>query len=898
MIADVLHHFKENLYDLQDELDSSPLDKQSLIEKIRNLTETAFSKANIAEPNTLTLKEHFFSWIDTHATQTDLIETFIDEVRDKYEEAQNHTNTQLKAEREQVDKEWKEESKKESDYVDQVIEADQKVGGLVTQNCQASENHLIAAQKLHEKIVDAKKEIDQTSDQVHKIQKFMEDLDQSLETLLQDYQAKLEASQQEGDAFLSVKSIRETFHKLFTFVKESLSIDNVNLHPQAEVNDTWNKLVDLIVAEECFAIKHIKKYFIQRMKDDVNKARDDLKKHGQNTKYARLLKEAELSFYRDILGHLIDITRQKQSALKKYTASKEEQKINTLKEEISFINKEFLHYFGEYRRLYSPDSPLLTPPTDLIVSKHYANLGYSKWDHICELFDLEENEGWQIPLAIPAIMRKNSKEFLQWVDKYPHSASMMAADLALTYSILKREDEIEKLRKTLQAHTFTLTFLDALGFCKDEPLQAQHELKFKALADFIAQAPLLVTVLAQLMSSKSIWEKIVGGVVDILTNSTIQHLNRSLAADTRNTVQIAISILKGDGLQQILIYERNRRLIQLAGVFKQHIQHPKKVYTYLQEQWKIWCETIQRSSGQEKIERLFVQIVMPIGGTVAAVAYLIAGVVKSYFSFWKGLSLAIAISGISFYLSHRFYQSLNLRYKTTYKVIEDDVKGQFQLDEENPLTKKNAIEKELKTCVNGEIDNLQKLYYIPVIPKRLLGSNTNDNFLVKRLGAHLQNLLNSQLNAQIQKGKKESVELYVQVFNEIFVMKDIKHMVEFLVSMLEIKTDLLADFPNHLQLDESCLKDLQKDLQVSLDQEGDGFLHQLNDSVFLLARHLIDHWLKEKLSLLWGKYPLDLPNEADFIKIPPQDMDSKINEAFTDKGLALQYQTLNEFALR
>lgn len=898
IITDVLYHFEQDLYDLQESLDTSPLDKQSLIEKIRKLTEIAFSKANATELNALKLKKYFFCWIETHATQVDLVEDLIDEVEGKYQEAQGHTNTQLTFENQQANVHRQEVVKVVSNQSTQIFDTGIELVELATQNRQAAENNHIAAQELHERIVDAKKEADQISDQVNEIQQFMEDFDQSLEALLKDYQAKLNANQQEENVFLSVESVRKTFRKLFNFVKESLNTNEANPLPPTEANETWNKLVDLIVAEECFVIKHIKKYFIQQMKTEVEKAYNNLQKHcqdHQHAKYERLLKEAELSFYRDILGHLIDVTSQKQKALKEHTASKEQQKVNQLKGEISFINKEFLHYFGKYRRLHSLDDFLFTSPTDLIVSKYYANLGYSKWDHICELFDLEENEGWQIPLAIPAIMRKNGGEFLQWVDTHPHSASIMAADLALTHSILKQDDALERFRKTLQTHTFTLTFLDALGFCQDEPLHSQQELKFKALADFIAQAPLLVTLLAQLMSHKALWKKISGSVIDLLVNSTIQNLNRAMSADTRNNAQIAISILKGQGLQEILTNERNRRLIQLAGGFKQAIQRPQDVYAYFQEKWNIWWETIQRSSNQEKIERLFVQIAMPIVGTMAAVAYLVAGMVKNYFSFWKGLSLAIGISSLSFYLSHRFYQFLNSRYKETYEAAENHVKGQFKLNLENSLLKENVIEDELKTFVDNEVGNLQRLYQIPRVPERLQERKADDDLLIKKLETHMEGLLNHQLNEHIQKGKKESIELYIQVFNEVFVMKDVKQTIETLVcAVIEFQPDSLTkeDFPSRIQFDELLLKEMQKDLQLLLDKKEDDFLHHAHECVFLLSHHLINHWLKEKFISFWKKSLFDEPQEVHFVKQPLQDVDSEIRKNFASKGLMQQYQTL------
>lgn len=900
-MENILNCLQQNLidiriYDLDNCISSCLNEEESLEEKIKVAIEAAFSDLN-QDVHGSKLKEHFVQWIQENRANPNLLNNLIDRVDKEYKDVTENKTRELISKREQA------KAEKDNSYNNVDANADELKKKNISLEASASENEQ-ESKKTNEAMYLMVEDLtitrikgEQLRDQVNETQKLVEELNKSLDEFLKDYQDKLAANQQEGFTLEALESIRGIFTKFFSFVKESSSTDHSNPPLNSGTKDKWNKLVELIVSEDCFAIKYIKKYFIERLKSDIEEAKDDFKKSlndSQKQKNKRALNNAKLTFYRDMLGHLIEVTGQKQSALKAFTASKEQVKVDSLREDLSFINERFLHYFSKYRRSYSPDNLLLTPPTDLMVRKYYANLGYSKWNHIRKLWDLEEVKDWQLPLAIPAIMKKNGGEFLQWMEKYPHSASLMAADLVLTHSILKQDDVIEKIRKTLQTHTLTLNFLDALGFCGEEPLQSEQECKFKALADFIAQAPLLATVLAQLMSNTTLLNKIFGGVIGFLVNSTIQNLNRHMSSEMREITLFAVDILKGSDLQKILQNERNRRFVKLIGTFKQAIQRPEDTSGYLQEKWKMWWETIQRSTGQENIARLFVQIVIPVVGAMAAVAYLVSGVVGTYFSVWKGLSLAISVSGISLYFSHYFYRLLNSRYKETYEAVEGEVKNKKDEDKD---------EAKLKNFVNDEVSNLQNFDQIPKIPERFqeYKIEAEDLPMIEKLETHMERLLNCQLDEYIQKGKKESIKLYLKVFNEVFVMKDIKQMMEILVCSIELKPGSLAktDFPSSVHVDEPFLEDLQKDLKVLLNRKESDFLNHVNDSVFLLSRNLINHWLKEKFLSYWEKSVLDKQSNAYLIKEKYQNLNSEmknkladIEKKFADKGRKQQYPDL------
>lgn len=487
-----------------------------------------------------------------------------------------------------------------------------------------------------------------------------------------------------------------------------------------------------------------------------------------------------------ILHKIIDLIGERQYALK----NKES---NLLPDEIFSIT-ELNDYFSEYFLKYSETSREITwkgfirnskllflhsikllDPVEIQQKKKLADKGYSMFEQLEKwITNVVEDE----KISYEELFLNFAKEFLEWADTHPKTASGLISDFALTCSVLLEKDVSERLFIALDAMIVSRLFFDALGLSPEfEEVEDDDLLKFRALADFTSYCPKGAAAYNILKKTargefKSLFEWVTHALKEGLGTAITQEIKNLVPKGKEQFVSFLVDVVRGKEVREILAHQRNLTLIRIAGAVRKAVKVTPPFFLFLE----IWWKTIFEAKGQERNERMITQILLPASGLLFFSFIFLAKYEGPPLVVLTKLITLIFLSAISF-LSSYFLTHL-IDEKTKFKakhIVENAIAKR-----ENQLLKRKInhyllTNKEMKDHIREQasiyIDDLQKKYALPASPQHkkeyIIDSKSNAELLVMK-----DKYLN-KLKAEEGRGLLMATHA-VAIFNETLNLKKIR----------------------------------------------------------------------------------------------------------------------------
>lgn len=500
--------------------------------------------------------------------------------------------------------------------------------------------------------------------------------------------------------------------------------------------------------------------------------------------------------YQVVLMKIVTLIKKKQYILKN-TEVDEKTRIEAEKF-IHIFNKYFQKYLNKYKQtpirmtfktllineVYSFIPLVKTPrfllPEEIEAKKQFADKGYAM---------IKELEKW---LATPVlnpnqhfsqVLQLEFNQFLKWAEKYPRSASFLAADIALTCSLLLEQSVFDCFMTTLNAKICASHFLDALGLCPEyEEVEEDEMLKFRALADFVSYFPIVAGSYKIIKNSmagqyKSFFEGAVDAIKITTTVKVLQKGCRIIPQEQDKLVSLAMKILRGEEMQKIVLHQRNLSLIQTSFSLKQILKNPTQVFAKLE----LWWQILLDAEGEEKKERIVAQLLLPAAvialfATTLWFCSLVGFSLNFSTVYGMGTTLMSAIIGISSFLTYQIDKKYGFTTKArAISSIEERRREEQLVQAYSLLTKDPEKIKEIAEEAKKFVQDLQKQLALPVIPESIrekrLTLLEEPKQLIENLRQDYEEKLAGSYHAEQNPLKAIDV---VSIFNQTVNLKNLK----------------------------------------------------------------------------------------------------------------------------
>ncbi|GAB4233575.1 MAG: hypothetical protein Tsb0021_12640 [Chlamydiales bacterium] len=321
-------------------------------------------------------------------------------------------------------------------------------------------------------------------------------------------------------------------------------------------------------------------------------------------------------------------------------------------------------------------------PKEFEVKKYYADLGYVLMENVKEWLDtltLKEGETtWQ------DIIIREVKNFWKWAETHPRAAEGLVANLKQTVDILNNESETKTFLGRMETRAFTNAFLGQMKSIvpQDDPLVVETLLKYKALADLAEYLPFVTSIGKSIgdnlaAGNLSLTKNIVDAAKAALKTRATQSLSNIISSENTEIVAMLARAIRGDSFWKIMEQRRNLELVRLSGVTKEFLLHPKNSTTYIKNETIIWFKSIaQARTPMERIARIIVQVVFPLGIFIVTVALLPYFVLSNILTLGATVPISGSILSMGVTTNYKLYQLINKRWSQTRVSIETQLKTQ------------------------------------------------------------------------------------------------------------------------------------------------------------------------------------------------------------------------------
>ncbi len=500
-------------------------------------------------------------------------------------------------------------------------------------------------------------------------------------------------------------------------------IDKRTLFNENEVFNTFGALIDSHETNGLISYIYKKTFsdYLRSIMEEINTSKT--KTHYYS-----------LQLYNSALIKIIDLVGEKQYFLKDpKVCSDEKIKAEAL---ILELDEYYTIFFDKYLRLQSgltiqcflenefySNLPFsytfkLLKPYEIQQKKALAGIGYSVMEELDNWFKDSPKDA----LLLEDLIQAQVNNFLKWADAHPRSASYLAADIALTCSILLEKNAVDKFVNTIKAKNFTRLFLDALGLSPEhEKVEEQELLKFRALADFIKHCPKMASgyLLVKKTASgefKNITDFVMGAIKETGINFSVQKAVRIIPEECLSLVTLVVEVLRGEEMHNIIAHQRNLKLVQMAGGIRALLNNKVNLLIDFEIYWK----TVFKAKNEERKKRFFTQIILPFFGIALFILGLILHVNPLY-NIHKLLPYMV-ISGSLIWLSRIL--TFMIDESTGFK-LKNAVQNKVYAREKQKelsfayyfLSTDPHKEKQIQQEAKIYIADLQKRYCLSVIPK-------------------------------------------------------------------------------------------------------------------------------------------------------------------------------------
>lgn len=383
---------------------------------------------------------------------------------------------------------------------------------------------------------------------------------------------------------------------------------------------------------------------------------------------------------------------------------------------------------------------------EFITRKRYAEAGY------CLAKAMAEWTQWQ-GTNPASILYNLVQDFLRWADDYPRDAARLASDILLTISIFHGQGLIDTLSQQVNAKIFVSSVLGTMGRdMADKPITPEH-FKFRALADLVRYGPkasaganALRNVGAQLMQGNflaAMWDGITTYANDGYKASVIQRTVDALTDNTAQIARVALALMRGDSMQQIITSQAMIELVTVVGNIRRAYLSPGAIMREAMRKLATPFNEIRHAVGgvaerSTRLSSLTITVVIPTVMVAASVAGIFMATIAAVVS---------AVFLLNFYV-RKVHPLVNRFWSETPRI----------------LTERAILDKhrdEVNTLADQHLADLRRLGVIQEVVPVTGYSNDAAESLIHRLVQEYMTLLNAGTPANLH----EIVRLYVQTTN-------------------------------------------------------------------------------------------------------------------------------------
>jgi hypothetical protein len=503
--------------------------------------------------------------------------------------------------------------------------------------------------------------------------------------------------------------------------------------------------------------------------------------------------EEELSvvqrkIYATTLLHIIEGLRKKQHLVKNEAKNWPVEQQHILFQQIQELNKQFEKTLQKYKTYCSNNKPLsireiiaqnlhlqerIIPVEEFETEKHYADLGYypstvmKEWAQTA----LSQNR------TLHAYLMDEISAFYQWADAHPHTAANLSSDIALVLSILHDDGTVEAFKKAMLAKVWTTAFLKAWNTLpQEEPIEQSEELKYRALADYCAYAPIITGVgkgladgIAGILSGNA-YKIIISPLYGLVKATAVQKTTRFIPDHYNELALLLVQIVQGESFQNILMTRRNIELIKLGGLIKNALLKRASVVDLLKKELQIWMKTMKKAGSREK----FFRATLELGPALGIVAVSIKLIVSPFFG---SLTLAhinssISVMGFLITILKSVSSYLKIWYDTRSQVekellVEENCKRKETLTE--LITSHSEYKEKIENESQSFLRDLQKYGSLPfIIDPQGFTLTKEESDLVQQSVEGLEKKWEERLNDLWNKREQNSMSpsKCIQFFNQ------------------------------------------------------------------------------------------------------------------------------------
>jgi len=322
-------------------------------------------------------------------------------------------------------------------------------------------------------------------------------------------------------------------------------------------------------------------------------------------------------------------------------------------------------------------------------------------------------------------MMRQVGEFIQWAQKHPQKASLMAGDMALTVMLITADKNmVEQFNTQLTGRAYSMAFIAPLGSPTWEEMDLENELRFRALADFSRYAPPMVA--AGTNVARHLFEgnfNPVGLLMEAWKGGAratlIQRSNEFIPTKYVDIANAVAGVLAGQSYRQVVETQQNIELTRLAGIARSSISNPVGLIKSVIRSLQIWFHTMTRAPIIEIATRAVVQVLLPAAAATTGIALIAIAILGGPATWFVALGLAFACFAFSGTVAWGSNYILNAVFPQSYQKAIDDVTAADRAKTKAKLM--NEEQTRIKRMQEDYIVELKTVRQLPDIrpPKKL-----------------------------------------------------------------------------------------------------------------------------------------------------------------------------------
>ena len=409
-------------------------------------------------------------------------------------------------------------------------------------------------------------------------------------------------------------------------------------------------------------------------------------------------------------------------------------------------------------------------PAELSRNFEYAIKGYNMKDSITKYLNSLELKYKDKSLQYAIVAEV--EQFLSWADSHPWTASELASNVAVSYSLITNAPATDALFKKLEVKAMTKAFTAGLYNPIDkEPIETEEQLQYRALSEISAYLPMAAGVGRGLKNflEKDNWsllglgQEVAKGLLVAAGIQTISHLTPKGYEDVAMSLA---QIMKGDDVRQILDKRAELASVQIAGEVKNAVRNPRSVIQKIKKSFLIWGKTLKASKKEAFALRVLVQVVLPTVTLIASAGVVVLAAFGIALTMGAAIPIAAGILGAMWSLNYKLYNAVNYYDSESLSNVNKELENKEKENYKKVLLAEQAAQ--INEIKEGYIRNLAPTPFVDVI------LNEKEIAFRNAYEAEIKNSLISSLNQAVNDLHvlKNTPGTYLKVFRDHIMIND------------------------------------------------------------------------------------------------------------------------------